>query len=209
VHIPDGFLDPVTAGVTYLVSIAYAVYAFRRLRAEKGRVELVTPLAAGIFAAQMLNWPLPGGTSLHFVGGALSGILLGPWLGFLPMFLVLLVQCLLFHDGGITALGANLLNMAIIDVLAGYAVYKLVPQRYKVFGAFLGGWLGITLAGLACGVEIGVSSQLPYGLAVTVPVMAGWHAALGVVEGAITAAVVSYISRRAPHLVEGGGREAA
>jgi cobalt/nickel transport system permease protein len=209
VHIPDGFLDPVTAGVTYLVSIAYAVYAFRRLRAEKGRVELVTPLAAGIFAAQMLNWPLPGGTSLHFVGGALSGILLGPWLGFLPMFLVLLVQCLLFHDGGITALGANLLNMAIIDVLAGYAVYKLVPQRYKVFGAFLGGWLGITLAGLACGVEIGVSSQLPYGLAVTVPVMAGWHAALGVVEGAITSAVVSYISRRAPHLVEGGGREAA
>jgi cobalt/nickel transport system permease protein len=209
VHIPDGFLDPVTAGVTYLVSIAYAVYAFRRLRAEKGRVELVTPLAAGIFAAQMLNWPLPGGTSLHFVGGALSGILLGPWLGFLPMFLVLLVQCLLFHDGGITALGANLLNMAIIDVLAGYAVYKLVPQRYKVFGAFLGGWLGITLAGLACGVEIGVSSQLPYGLAVTVPVMAGWHAALGIVEGAITAAVVSYISRRAPHLVEGGGREAA
>ena len=208
-HIPDGFLDPVTAGVTYLVSIAYAVYAFRRLRAEKGRVELVTPLAAGIFAAQMLNWPLPGGTSLHFVGGALSGILLGPWLGFLPMFLVLLVQCLLFHDGGITALGANLLNMAIIDVLAGYAVYKLVPQRYKVFGAFLGGWLGITLAGLACGVEIGVSSQLPYSLAVTVPVMAGWHAALGVVEGAITAAVVSYISRRAPHLVEGGGREAA
>ena len=208
-HIPDGFLDPVTAGVTYLVSIAYAVYAFRRLRAEKGRMELVTPLAAGIFAAQMLNWPLPGGTSLHFVGGALSGILLGPWLGFLPMFLVLLVQCLLFHDGGITALGANLLNMAIIDVLAGYAVYKLAPQRYKVFGAFLGGWLGIALAGLACGVEIGVSSQLPYGLAVTVPVMAGWHAALGIIEGAITSAVVSYISRRAPHLVEGGGREAA
>jgi cobalt/nickel transport system permease protein len=209
VHIPDGFLDPVTAGVTYLVSIAYAVYAFRRLRAEKGRVELVTPLAAGIFAAQMLNWPLPGGTSLHFVGGALSGILLGPWLGFLPMLLVLLVQCLLFHDGGITALGANLLNMAIIDVLAGYAAYKLAPPRRKILGAFLGGWLGITLAGLACGVEIGVSSQLPYGLAVTVPVMAGWHAALGIVEGAITSAVVSYISRRAPHLVEGGGREAA
>ena len=65
VHIPDGFLDPVIAGVTYLISIAYTVYAFRRLRAEKARLELVTPLAAGIFAAQMLNWPLPGGTSLH------------------------------------------------------------------------------------------------------------------------------------------------
>jgi len=193
-----------------LISIAYTVYAFRRLRAEKARLELVTPLAAGIFAAQMLNWPLPGGTSLHFVGGALSGILLGPWLGFFPMFLVLLVQCLLFHDGGITALGANLLNMAIIDVLVGYAAYKLAPKRYKAFGAFLGGWLGITLAGLACGVEIGISSQLPYGLAVTVPVMAGWHAALGVIEGAITAAIVSYVSRRALHLIEeGGGREVA
>lgn len=209
-HIPDGFLDPLTAGVTYLISAAYAVYAFRKLRAEKARLELVTPLAAGIFAAQMLNWPLPGGTSLHFVGGALSGILLGPWLGFFPLFLVLLVQCLLFHDGGITALGANLLNMAVIDVLAGYAAYRLAPKRCKAFGAFLGGWLGITLAGLACGVEIGVSSRLPYGLAVTVPVMAGWHAALGVIEGVITAAVVSYISRRAPHLIEeGGGREVA
>jgi len=210
VHIPDGFLDPVTAGVTYLISVAYAAYAFRRLKTERARLELVTPLAAGIFAAQMLNWPLPGGTSLHFVGGALSGILLGPWLGFLSMFLVLLVQCLLFHDGGITALGANLLNMAIIDVLVGYTAYKLAPKRYKVFGAFLGGWLGITLAGLACGIEIGVSSQLPYGLAVTVPVMAGWHAALGVIEGVITAVIVSYVLRREPHLIEGGGgREAA
>lgn len=204
-HIPDGFLDPLTAGVAYLISAGYAVYAFRRLRAEKAKLQLVTPLAAGIFAAQMLNWPLPGGTSLHFVGGALAGILLGPWLGFLAMFLVLLVQCLIFHDGGVTALGANLLNMAVVNVLVGYAVYKLAPQRYKALGALAGGWLGLTLAGLACGIELGVSSQLPYGLAVAVPVMAGWHAALGVVEGAITAAVVAYLLKRAPHLVEWGG----
>lgn len=206
-HIPDGFLDPATAAVTYIIALAYAAYAFYRLRREESREKavLASVLAAGIFAAQMLNWPLPGGTSLHFVGGALAGILLGPWLGFIALFLVLLVQCLVFHDGGITAFGANVLNMAIIDVLVGYALYKLLPERYKLVGAFLGGWLGITLAGIACGVEIGVSSQLPYGLSVTVPVMGIWHAALGIIEGVITAAVVAYLARRAPHLVRGVG----
>ncbi len=206
-HIPDGFLDPVTAAVTYIIALVYAAYAFYKLRREESRERavLASVLAAGIFAAQMLNWPLPGGTSLHFVGGALAGILLGPWLGFIALFLVLLVQCLVFHDGGITAFGANVLNMAIIDVLVGYALYKLLPERYKLVGAFLGGWLGITLAGIACGVEIGVSSQLPYGLSVTVPVMGIWHAALGIIEGVITAAVVAYLARRAPHLVRGVG----
>ena len=202
-HIPDGFLDPLTAGVTYVITLVYAAYAFKKLREEKAseRITLASVLAAGIFAAQMLNWPIPGGTSLHFVGGALAGILLGPWLGFVSLFLVLLVQCLVFHDGGITALGANVLNMAIIDVLVGYALYKIFPEKYKPVGAFLGGWIGITLAGVACGVEIGVSSQLPYGLAVTVPIMGVWHAILGVIEGLITAAVVAYVTKRAPYLL--------
>jgi cobalt/nickel transport system permease protein len=161
----------------------------------------------------MLNWPLPGGTSLHFVGGALAGIMLGPLLGFLTMFLVLFIQCLVFHDGGITALGANVLNMAIIDVLVGYLLYR---GFIKIFGAknsvrtisaFLGGWLGIVLAGLACGLEIGYSPSFPYGVTITVPVMVGWHAILGVVEGIITASVVMYLVRKAPHLVfsEKGG----
>lgn len=201
-HIPDGFLDPLTAAVTYAIMLAYTAYAFVKLRREgsEEKATLAAVLAAGIFAAQMLNWPIPGGTSLHFVGGALAGILLGPWLGYISLFLVLLVQCLVFHDGGITALGANVLNMAIIDVLVGYALYKAFPEKHKPVGAFLGGWLGITLAGVACGVEIGVSSQLPYGLAVTVPVMGVWHAILGVVEGVITAAVVTYLARKAPYL---------
>ena len=201
-HIPDGFLDPLTAATTYVIMLAYTVFAFVKLRREgsEEKATLAAVLAAGIFAAQMLNWPIPGGTSLHFVGGALAGILLGPWLGYISLFLVLLVQCLVFHDGGITALGANVLNMAIIDVLVGYALYKAFPEKYKPVGAFLGGWLGITLAGVACGVEIGVSSQLPYGLAVTVPVMGIWHAILGVVEGVITAAVVTYLAKRAPYL---------
>lgn len=197
------------AVATYATFLAFAAYAFREVKRSltPERVSLVAALAAGIFAAQMLNWPLPGGTSLHFVGGALAGILLGPWLGFLALFLVLLVQCLVFHDGGITALGANVLNMGIVSVLVGYALYKLVVGRLgasdgaRAAGAFLGGWLSITLAGVVCGVEIGISSSFPYGYTITVPVMGIWHALLGIIEGAITAAVVVYVARKAPDLI--------
>ncbi len=212
-HIPDGFLDPVTATVTYVIFIAFAIYAFKKAKAALSpeRLSLTSVLAAAIFAAQLLNWPIPGGTSLHFVGGALAGIIVGPWLGFVAMFLVLLIQCLVFHDGGITALGANCLNMAIIDVLVGCLFYYYMTRLFgdkpsvKVAAAFLGGWLGITLAGLACGLEIGYSLAFPYGVAVTVPIMTGWHAALGVIEGVITALVVGYLSRKAPTLIWFGG----
>lgn len=210
-HIPDGFLDPVTASVTYAVFLAYLAYALRRIRSlglhEPNAIALNSVLAAGIFAAQMLNWPLPGGTSLHFAGGALAGILLGPWLGFMALFLVLLVQCLAFHDGGITALGANVLNMAIIDVLVGYAIYRAFVKSFgrrrgvSCAAAFIGGWLGITLAGIACGLEIGFSPSFPYGVAITVPVMGFWHALLGVIEGIATSLVVAYVLTKSPYLV--------
>lgn len=208
-HIPDGFLDPLTAGLCYAVALAFTAYALYRSRvlASPERITLASLLAAAIFAAQMLNWPLPGGTSLHMVGGALAGILLGPWLGELVIFVVLLIQCLVFGDGGITALGANVLNMAIIDVLVGYAFFTALTRlrgagrAHRLLGAFLGGWLGITLAGVACGLEIGYSPAFPYGVAITVPVMGLWHLALGVVEGIITALVVDYLATRAPSLV--------
>jgi cobalt/nickel transport system permease protein len=118
--------------------------------------------------------------------------------------LVLVVQCLLFHDGGITTLGANVLNMALVDVLVGYAVFKLViglagnKRGPRMVGAFLGAWLGIVLAGLACGLEIGLSPSFGFYVDVTVPVMVGWHALLGVVEGVITALVVEYLHARLP-----------
>ena len=208
-HIPDGFLDIIISAVTYIVFLTYGYIALRRIRVSGNseRISMVSVLAAGIFATQMLNWPLPGGTSLHFVGGALAAIMLGPWQGFLTMFLVLLVQCLVFHDGGITALGANVLNMAIIDVLVAYFMYRLFVKKFgarnpvRVAAAFLGGWLGITLAGAACGLEIGYSPSFPYGPGVALPVMIGWHAALGIIEGVITALTVVYLTQRAPQLI--------
>jgi cobalt/nickel transport system permease protein len=128
-------------------------------------------------------------------------MLLGPWGGNVVLMLVLLVQALVFHDGGITTLGANILNMGIVAVFTGWLVYKYV--RNKKLASFLAGWLSITLAGIVCGIELGLSSQFLYGLSITVPVMGGWHAVLGVVEGVITMGVYTYLSARYPSLVSG------
>ncbi len=205
-HIPDGYLDPAWVAATYAAVIGYFGVMAKKFR------PVVTPeaavLAAGIFVAQMLNWPLPGGTSLHLVGGALAAAILGPWSGSVVMGLVVTIQCLLFHDGGITALGANLLNMAVIDVLVGYAVFKTIRSRVGgvrglFLGGLLGGWTGIVAAGVACGIEIGLSPQWPFGVAVTVPIMGGWHAILGIVEGIITGSVLAYLGAKAPEVIKG------
>ncbi len=208
-HIPDGFLSPLWCVLTYAASVIYFLIGSRMNREvfSPNTISLLTTLAAGIFVAQMLNWPIPGGTSLHFVGGALAGILLGPFYGSITLAMVLMVQCIVFHDGGITTLGANILNMAIIDVLIGYYIYKGMVKimgysnRSVFLGGFLGGWMGIFLAGIACGIEIGLSPQFPYGITITVPVMGVWHLILGVIEGFITGSILSYIYSKNPKLI--------
>ena len=208
-HIPDGFLDPVWIAGTYVASLGYIVFAGKRgkLTSDVGRISgLVGVVGAAIFVAQMLNWPLPGGTSLHFVGGALAAILLGPYIGCLTMAAVVTVQCLVFHDGGITALGANLLNMAVIAPLVGYTVFKASLAALKnrkggvLISGILAGWVSIFLAGVAAGIEIGLSPAFPLGVTLTVPVMGAWHGVLGIIEGLITGGAASYIATKAPDL---------
>lgn len=210
-HIPDGYLDPFWSIITYLVSIVYFVYVLKRFGSVSNPTNMatLTVLAAGIFAAQMLNWPLVGGTSLHFLGGPLAGIVLGPILGSLALAIVVVVQCIVFHDGGITALGANLLNMAILSVLVGYAAFKLVMRlsdkksnSLVVTGGVVGGWLGVLVAGVACGVEIGLSPQFPYGVWIALQVMGVWHGILGVIEGIITGIVLGYLNVKSPELIK-------
>ena len=202
-HIPDGFLDPIICVITYVFMVSFMAYAYYRVREEltvEG-ISRITLLASAIFVAQMIAWPIPGGTSLHFLGGALAGILLGPYLGFFAMFLVLFVQCIIFHDGGITTLGANVLNMGIIGVLVGYWVFKVVSRdtesaKRLFIGGFLAGWLSLGLAGTVAGLEIGLSTLFIYSITVTIPIMAAYHFALGMIEGLITAIVVSYLKGR-------------
>ena len=207
-HIPDGFVNaPVaTAGcVVAAACIAYAVKATDKKMGEK-QIPLMGVLAAFVFAAQMLNFPIAGGTSGHFVGAALVAILLGPWAGVLIMTCVLAVQCLVFQDGGLFALGANITNMGIVAGFIGYYVYRGGVslfgghKRGTLVGGGIAAWLSVVVASIACAFELAISGTVPLGVAL--PAMAGVHALIGIGEGAITAAVLGLIMATRADLLE-------
>ncbi len=193
-HIPDGFLDAKTWVTTGVLSAGTLAYALRRTRQtlQDRQVPAMGVMAAFIFAAQMVNFPIVGGTSGHLIGAVLAAVTLGPWSASIVMAVILILQSLLFQDGGLTALGANILNMGVIAVFAGYGVYRLL-DRYRAFGLFAASWVSVMLAAAACAVELAVAGTIP--LAVVLPAMLFWHAFIGVGEGLITAAVVEILSR--------------
>ncbi len=209
-HIPDGFLDVWVAIAFYLLSAGVISLATIKLRRDfsENNTLLLGVVAAGIFAAQMLNSPIPGGTSAHLVGGGVAACLLGIYPSILALTTVVTLQALIFADGGIGALGANLWNMAIVAVIVSFLVFKVVSKMNLGLASFLAGWLGITLGATFAGIEIGLSSAFAYELTVTVPTMFLWHAALGVVEGLITMGVVSYVYHARPDLLMGLGVKA-
>ena len=190
-HIPDGYVDlPVAVAMAVATVVVLAVAARRADGDIDGeRAPLIGVVAAGIFAAQMLNWPIPGGTSAHFAGGALAAILLGPHLGALCVATVVTVQSLVFGDGGVVVLGANVFNMAIVEVYVGYAVYRLVAPHGRFGAAFAAGWLGITAGAVTAALQLGVSSAFAYETMTVLAVMGVGHLVLGLIEGAITAVV--------------------
>ena len=198
-HIPDGFLNVATVATTYAVSagsVSYAVRAANKKLREK-HVPLMGVLAAFIFAAQMLNFPVAGGTSGHLIGAALAAILLGPWAAVLIMSCVLLAQSLIFQDGGLLALGANIFNMGIIASFSGYYLYRLAfallgeGRKGRMIGGFIGAWGSVFLASIVCAIELAVSGASP--MAVVLPAMAGFHALIGIGEGLITGAALSMV----------------
>jgi cobalt/nickel transport system permease protein len=198
-HIPDGFLNVATVATTYAVSaggIGYAVKEVNKKLKEK-QVPLMGVLAAFIFAAQMLNFPVVGGTSGHLIGATLAAILLGPWAAALIMSCVLIAQCLIFQDGGLLALGANVFNMGIVAPFCGYFLYKLTTsllgdsRKSRLIGGSIGAWGSVLLAAIACAIELAVSGASPW--AVVLPAMSGIHALIGIGEGLITAAALSVV----------------
>jgi cobalt/nickel transport system permease protein len=208
-HIPDGMLSgPVTAaaGIGAGGFTAYAV-AWVRRHMDQRKIVLMAVLAALVFALQMLNFPVAGGTSGHFAGGAAVAILLGPWPALIVMTTVLLVQALMFADGGILALGANVLNLGVIAPLVGYAVWRAVTRfgdskAILISGAFAAAWASITVAALAAGLELWLSGRAP--LLVVLGAMGFWHALIGVGEGVITAGLIAYVMATRPDLVTQG-----
>lgn len=214
-HIPDGFLSVVVSVVFWLLSAAIIAAALRFASRELGErdVPLMGVLAAAIFAGQMLNFAVTGGTSGHLLGAALATILLGPWPAILVMTSVVSVQALLFQDGGLLALGANVFNMAIIGVAVSYAVYSLVrrlaggrPWALGVAG-FLAAWSSIFIASLAAGLQLALSGTSPANIAV--PAMASIHALIGLGEGLITAGALAFIYAARKDLLVSGQRQPA
>jgi len=207
-HIPDGFLDVKTWVSTGIMSAGALSYSIRKSKQTLNdrQVPLLGVMAAFIFAAQMINFPVAGGTSGHLLGAAMATILLGPWNASIIISSVLIIQCLFFQDGGLTALGGNIFNMAVVGVLTSYIVYRGITavnssKTVKLIAAFVASWTSVVVACLAASVELAVSGTAP--LNVVVPAMLTWHVLIGAGEGMITAVVVTVVTAYGFNL-EGG-----
>lgn len=193
---------------TAVASTGALALAARRSRARLGEREapVLGAATAFVFAAQMLNFPLGAGTSAHLLGGVLVGVLLGPWAGMLVMFAVLLVQALLFQDGGVGALGANTLNVAVIGVGGGVLLFRWFQalvgagMRRRMLAAAVAAYGSTVLVGLAVAAELALSGTVPLGPAVVA--VGGGHALMGVGEGVVTVAILGMVLRARPELVK-------
>jgi cobalt/nickel transport system permease protein len=226
-HIPDGYLGPPTYGALWALMVPIWAWAGRMVRKvlSARRLPYLALGAAFSFIIMMFNVPIPGGTTGHAVGGTLVAVLVGPWAACLAVSLALVVQALLFGDGGITALGANCFNMAFVLPLTGYLVYRAIstgaapnsPRHW--LGAGIGSYLGLNVAAFFTGLEFGIQPLLhhlpngqalycPYPLKIALPVMMGEHLLLfGWVEAVVTALVVVYLQKSNPALFEKGGSQ--
>lgn len=207
-HIPDGFLNlPVTL-IAWVFAIALVAISLKQVQADyqERAVPLMGVCAAFIFAAQMINFPIPGGTSGHLLGGTLAGVLLGPWAGSLVMTVVFIVQAFLFQDGGVTALGANIFNMGLIGTFGGYYLYRTI--RYAIgrdtlkgilTGAAIAAWTSVFVAAIVTAFQLALSGSVP--LPIALSAMAFWHVMIGIGEAIITVIAVSYIFKTRPDLI--------
>jgi cobalt/nickel transport system permease protein len=206
-HIPDGFLSPGVAAIAALLAVLAVGYALKvsDRDLDDARVPMLGVLAAFIFAAQMLNFPIAGGTSGHFLGATLAAVLLGPWLACVVMTVVIGVQALAFADGGIAALGANVLNMGVLGALLaglalGWGVRALKPARGPLLGMVgVISWLAVMVGATATSVQLAVSGTVP--LETVLPAMLGVHVLIGVGEAVITVAAVSAVLAVRPDLL--------
>ncbi|MFA6279802.1 MAG: energy-coupling factor ABC transporter permease [Bdellovibrionales bacterium] len=208
-HIPDGFVSLPVNAATMVATAATLAVAFWRTRSPKNNdgssMTLAAMMASFVFAAQMLNFPIGGGTSGHFLGGVAIAALLGPWSACLMMALVLTTQAFFFADGGVTALGSNIMNMGIIG---GAMVYPLMRTLRRFMPKGLSGyylsagaasWIGIVLASAACAIELALSGTTL--LSVSFPAMVETHAIIGVGEAAITVAALATVAAVRPSVL--------
>lgn len=219
-HIPDGYLSPATAGVLYGLAIPFWYAATKKLRTVFSTriIPVMALLSAFCFVIQMINIPLPGGTTGHAVGASLAAIVLGPWPAMLSVSIALTIQAFFFGDGGITTLGANCFNMAIAQVFASYYFYRLFTPKsatpvQKGIVAGVAGFIGLNIAALLTGIELGIQPSIasspngtplyaPYPLSIALPAMMIGHLIAGMAEAIVTGSGVAYLWRSAPELIQ-------
>lgn len=219
-HIPDGFLGPGTSGALIAAAAGVSAIAVSKIRGQffirekvrtlktpegaefegstvtkltkygQNKIFRMATVGAFIFAAQMVNFPIAQGTSGHLLGGVLAAILLGPWLGFITIAVILIVQSLLFADGGLMALGANIINMGLLGAVGGYYFYNFLANKFKkkITAAFIAAWASVVMASSICAVELAISGT--ESLSAALPAMAKVHALIGLAEGLITIIVL-------------------
>lgn len=227
-HIPDGYLGPYTYIAFWIIMIPIWYYAGKKLNAElKSRqVPMLALSAAFTFVIMMFNVPIPGGSTGHAVGGAIVGIVLGPWAGVIAISVALVLQALMFGDGGITAIAANCFNMGVVMPFIAYYAYKLISGNsdikspIRIIASAVAGWVSLTIAAFCTGVEFGIQPILqhtaagvplymPYPLSVTVPAMVLEHAlGFSFLEALITALIFAYIQKTDTTILYGEKSEA-
>lgn len=206
-HIPDGFLNVTVSVICWVITVIVIGVAVSRTNKALGekQVPLMGIMAAFIFAAQMINFPIAGGTSGHLLGGALAAIVLGPWAGMLVMTAVIAVQGLLFQDGGLLVMGANIFNMGLLTAAIGYGLYRSVMHKStatKLAVAGVAAWLSVMAGALATALQLWLSGTSSL-QAVTIT-MLSVHALIGIGEALITVAALSFIFRTRPDLLGEG-----
>jgi len=204
-HIPDGFLSLTVSIMCWVITAATVGLAISKTNKSLGekQVPLMGVMAAFIFAAQMINFPVAGGTSGHLLGGALAAIILGPWAGMLVMTSVIAVQALLFQDGGLVVMGANILNMGLVTVAVGYGLYRSTTGQKKAIRLTVAGiaaWLSVMTGALLTALQLWLSGTSS--LTIVIPAMLGVHALIGAGESLITVAALSFIFQTRPDLLD-------
>ena len=220
-HIPDGYLSPSTCATlgAVMVPIWYRASAKLKQTLDVSRIPLLAMGAVFSFLIMMFNVPIPDGTTAHAVGATLIAIILGPWAAVIAMSVALVIQAIIFGDGGILAIGVNTFNMAFINPFIGYYVYRLISKnalhgsRRQIIAGAIAGYIGITFAALAAAIEFGIQPMLftamdgtplycPYGLNVTIPAMMLTHLTVaGFVEGIVTAVALKFITKESSDMM--------
>jgi cobalt/nickel transport system permease protein len=225
-HIPDGYLGPITWIAFWLIMIPIWIIAAKKVKRElkTKNIPFLAMGAAFSFLIMMFNFPIFGGTTGHAVGGTLLAVIFGPWAALIAVSVALIIQAFLFGDGGITMIAVNCFNMAFVLPFVGYYIYKIISSKAPVnssrqwIGAAIGSYIGINVAAVCAGFELGIQTVLyppvngefqyfMYPVNVSVPAMALGHLLVfGVVEAIVTLLVVKYIQKTEPSLLKVSAR---